>query len=126
MDLAAARKRHIQWSIAQNPVIITIIRAEKIRSGGGFAEQVSSVGPLTVRIFTQGSGQQDVSGVAGKMQTDTVYGLLADHAADLKVGPNVTDKFETPGLGAFVIRAVYPQVVGGVVVGYQADLERVS
>jgi hypothetical protein len=128
MDPVAARKKHIRWSIAQNPTVIVIKRTEKVRSGGGFVEWVSTIGPLMVRVFMQGgpAGQQDVSSVAGKKETDTVYGLLADHTADLKAGPAVTDKFEAPGLGTFLVRAVYPQVVDGVVVGYQADLERVS
>lgn len=127
MDPAEQRKKHILWSIQQNPTVITIKRTEKVRSGGGFTDQVSEVGPLTVRIFAQPTGgRHEISDVAGRKQTDTAYGMLADDTADIKAGPNVRDEFEAPGLGVFVIRAVYPQVVAGVVAGFQAELERVK
>jgi len=52
--------------------------------------------------------------------------LLADHEAEIKAGTNVLDEFEVTDLGKFQVLAVYPQIVQGQIVGYQADLEKVS
>lgn len=124
MTTAVKRKEHIRWSINQNPTEITIQRTSKIRSGGGLSEQKTTVGPFTVRIFTSGSGQAVDTGTIGTKETSAAYSLLADDTADLQAGPNVTDCFQCI-LGSFQITAVYPQIVQGVVCGYQADLEKV-
>ncbi|MBO8169343.1 MAG: hypothetical protein H0Z35_09200 [Thermoanaerobacteraceae bacterium] len=127
MDLVALRRQHITWTIQQNPVEITVQRTEKVDMGGYFKEQPSTVGPLTVRIFPQGNRiPQEISTLAGTKQVDKSWGLLADYQADIKAGPNVQDEFDVPGLGHFRVIAVYPQVVQGQLVGYQADLEKVS
>jgi hypothetical protein len=67
-----------------------------------------------------------VSTLAGTKQVDKGWGLLADYQADLRAGTNVKDEFDVLGLGHFVVIAIYPQVVQGQLVGYQADLEKVS
>ena len=124
---AAARKGDIQWNITQNPVVITIQRTEKIRSGGGFNEVESTIGPFTVRIYNKaGQLPKDTHSLAGTKKTEVAWGLLADHAADIKANSNVTDEFDVSGLGHFVVVGVFPQLVNGEIVGYQADLERVS
>jgi len=98
-----------------------------VEAGGGFDEVQSEHGPYTVRIFPQGSRiSQEISTLAGTKQVDKSWGLLADYQADIKTGPNVLDEFDVPDLGRFCVLAVYPQVVQGQVVGYQADLEKVS
>ncbi|WP_374019006.1 hypothetical protein ABU162_04465 [Paenibacillus thiaminolyticus] len=125
-DFVAMRRKHIAWNIAQNPTAITIHRKEKIRKGGGHDEIEKDLPPVTVRIFTARSQiPQTVSVMAGTKQTDKVYSLLADEYTDIKAGPNVTDRFEALG-ETFVVVSVQPQVVQGVTVGYQADLERVK
>lgn len=125
-DFVAMRRRHIAWNIAQNPTAITIHRKEKIRKGGGYDEVESDLSPVTVRIFVSRSQiPQAVSNLAGTKQTDKMYSLLADEYADIKAGPNVTDRFEALD-ETFEVVSVQPQVVQGVTVGYQADLERVK
>ncbi|MGE5552832.1 MAG: hypothetical protein ACM3XZ_02775 [Betaproteobacteria bacterium] len=127
MDLVTLRRRHVAWCIQQNPTTITIQRTEKVSAGGGLSEVTTAVGPFNVRIFQQRGGRpQDVTGLAGTMQTTTGWGLLADHLADLKAGPSVRDEFEVPGIGRFVVKMIYPQVILGQIVGYQAEIEKVS
>ncbi len=114
-------------AIAENPVQITVRRTEKVDMGGYFDEVTSQHGPFTVRIFQQGiRTPQTAATLAGTKQVDKGWGLLADYQADLRAGPNVKDEFDVPGLGHFLVVAVYPQVVQGQVVGYQVDLEKVS
>jgi len=127
MDLAALRRQHITWAIQQNPVKIIIQRTEKIEAGGGFEEKESEVGPFTVRIYQQGTLiPQEVSTLAGTKHVDRTWGMLMDHEADIKAGPNVLDEFEVAGIGKFQVLEVYPQVIKGELVGYQAVLEKVS
>jgi hypothetical protein len=127
MDLVALRRQHTEWAIQQNPTVITIHRTEKIDMGGYFEEVESEVGPFTVRIYQYGTwGPQDVSTLAGTKQVDRAWGMLMDHEADVKAGPNVLDEFEVPGMGKFQVLEVYPQVIKGELVGYQVTLEKVS
>ena len=122
-----ALRRAYKQSIAENPTEITVWRTEKVDMGGYFDEVTSARGPFTVRIFQQRSGiPQDIRTLAGTKQVDKSWGLLADYNANLRAGPNVKDEFDVPGLGHFLVVAVYPQKVQGQIVGYQADLERVS
>lgn len=121
---ASVRKANIRWNISQNPVDILIHRVEKVRSGGGFEEKESTVGPFTVRIFMQKSQiPQTVSTLAGTKQTDTKYSLLADDLADIRADSQTTDAFEANGQ-KFEVIGVEPQIVQGEVVGFQVDLER--
>jgi len=126
-DLVTMRRNNTIWSISQNPVTIIITRTEKIATEGRFAENTSQVGPLTVRIFQAGEGEKarTESQLAGIKGIESGWGLLADWQADLRTGPNVRDEFEVPGLGLFVVKAVYPQKSQGQLVGYQAELEKV-
>ncbi len=127
-DPVTRRRNHTIWCISQNPVTIIITRTEKVEVGGGFAENTAQVGPFTVRIFQQAnkSGAGLDSELVGTRSVNPSWGLLADWQADLRAGPNVRDEFEVAGLGFFVIKAVYPQKIQGQVVGYQAELEKVS
>lgn len=126
MDMVALRRKHIAWNISQNPTQIAIHRKEKIRKGGGYEEVEADLSPITVRIFiTRTQILQTVSVLAGTKQTDKMYSLLADEHASIKAGPTVTDRFTAFGEN-FEVVSVQPQIVQGVVVGYQADLERVK
>jgi len=127
MDLVTLRRQHTKWAIQQNPTTITIHRTEKIDMGGYFEEVESEVGPFVVRIYQYGTSvPQEVNTLAGTKQVDRTWGMLMDHEADVKAGPNVTDEFEVPGMGRFQVLAVYPQVVKSELVGYQVALEKVS
>jgi len=127
MDLVSLRRKHIAWVIQQNPVTVTIQRTEKRGIGGYFEEIESEHGPYTVRIFQRGMQvPQEVSNLGGTKQTDRGWGLLAGYEAEVKAGANVLDEFEIDGLGKFQVLAVYPQIIQGEVVGYQADIEKVS
>lgn len=120
------RKEHINFAIMQNPVEITIQRNEKVRSGGGFEEVKSVAGPMMVRIFTGGAGDAVKSDTIGTKEISRVYRLLADESADIKAAPDVIDIFEAENYGTFKVTAVHPQIVRGVVCGYQVDIERVK
>ena len=126
MDFVDQRRRDIAWNISHNPTIITIHRKEKVRKGGGYVDDESDLPPVTVRIFSARSQiPQTVSVLAGTKQTDKIYSLLADEFADIKASPEVTDQFTALG-ETFEVVSVQSQVVHGVIVGYQADLERVK
>jgi len=121
------RRQNILWAIQQNPVEITIKRTTKVDAGGYLDEVQSEHGPYVVRIFQKGSKiPQEVSTLAGIKQVEAAWGLLADYETEIKAGANVLDEFEVAGLGKFQVVAVYPQIVQGEVIGYQADLEKVS
>lgn len=127
MDIVTLRRQHTKWAIQQNPTTITIHRTEKVDMGGYFDEVESEHGPNTVRVFQKGSRiPQEVSTLAGTKQVEAAWGLLADHEAEIKAGTNVLDEFEVTDLGKFQVLAVYPQIIQGQIVGYQADLEKVS
>ena len=127
MDLVTLRRQHTKWAIQQNPVEIIIQRTEKMDKGGYFEEIESEHGPYTVRIFQRGMQiPTEISTLGGTKQTDRGWGLLAGHEAEIKAGANALDEFEVDGLGKFQVLAVYPQIIQGQVVGYQADLEKLS
>ncbi len=127
-SLVTVRRNSINWSINQNPVTITIKRTEKIETEGHFIETISQVGPLTVRIYQAGkrSRSKTESSLIGTRDINTGWGLLANWMANLRAGPNVRDEFEVSDLGLFIINEVYPQKIQGLIVGYQANIERVS
>lgn len=126
MDNITHRRQQIQWNIRQNPTVITINRTEKIKTEGHFAENKSLVGPFTVRIFKQKSQAPKIqSELAGTMQNDNSWGLLADYQADIRSGSMVLDEFDCP-LGHYQVGGVTPQILKGVIMGYQADLIRLS
>ena len=125
MDIVTSRCNDILWNINQNPVSIFITRTEKTRSGGGFTETKSSIGPFTVRIYQQkSSSQQEVSSMAGTKQKNPNWGMLADYQSDIKAGTNVTDEFDALG-GHFKVTTVNPQYCNNQIIGYQCDLEQV-
>lgn len=126
MSFADVRRQHIAFNIGQNPTTISIQRMEKRRKGGGYKEVSTSLPPVTIRIYTARSQiPKTISILAGTKQTDKTYGLLADEWADIKAGPEVTDRFIANG-EHFEIVAIYPQMVADTLVGYQAALERVK
>ncbi|MBU5441213.1 Fe-S protein [Paenibacillus sp. MSJ-34] len=125
---ASVRKANLRWNILQNPTVITIRIAEKVRKGGGFTEVKSEIGPMTVRIFADSRQAQGtiVSDTPGRKETSSVYSLLADDTAGLTSGPNIEQEFDADPYGSFRIGAVHPQIVNGEICGYYADIERVK
>lgn len=125
---AAARKAHIDWNIRQNPTDITIRVTQKVKSGGGFEEVESQIGPLTVRVFvgSRPLKAETVSERAGRKEVSESYSLLADYAANLPSGPDVTQEFEAYPHGKFRITSVHPQIVQNEVCGYVCELERMK
>jgi hypothetical protein len=124
---ASVRKANIGWNIRQNPTEISIRVTQKIKSGGGFEEVKSQIGPLTVRIFAGSREQANiVSERAGRKEVSDSYSLLADYTANLPSGPDVAMEFEAYPYGKFRITSVHPQIVQGEICGYVAGLERVS
>lgn len=127
MDFVTIRRQHIAWAIQQNQTVITIQRTRRIDRGGYFEEETHEVGPFVVRIYqTARQAPVTIDTLGGVKQLDRGWGLLADETADIQAGANVKDEFDVEGVGRFQVAAVYPQVVHGVVVGYQADLEKVG
>lgn len=129
MSLLETRRRMLTFSIQQNPTTITINRTKKVRQGGGFAEVKTPLDPITVRIFQQKDyvvRVRVISDVSGLKEKVPDFGMLADHNADIRDGPNVRDEFDVPGLGHFVVANVTRMLQSGEVVGYQVDLERES
>lgn len=127
MSLLETRRKMLAFSIQQNPTTITINRTKKVRQGGGFAEVKTPLDPITVRIFQQKDYVvRVISDVSGLKEKVPDFGMLADHNADIRDGPNVRDEFDVPGLGHFVVANVTRMLQSGEVVGYQVDLERES
>jgi len=117
----------LAFSIQQNPATITISRTEKVRQGGGFTETKTTLTPITVRIFQQKDNNiKLISDMPGTKIQSADFGLLADHNADIRDGPNTRDEFDADGQGHFVVVNVTKLLQGGEVVGYQVDLERES
>lgn len=128
MSVTSALRRAQLEAIRENPVEITIQRTTKASDAtGGLSETVRTVGPITVRVAMQKTvDSRTLSGTVGTKITNPTWGLIADHEADLQAGTEVKDEFDVEGLGHFVITAVRPWKVLGDVIGYQADLEKVS
>lgn len=118
------RRRHTMWNIKQNATEIIINRLRKVRSGGGFDEEETTIGPFLVRLYVTNGSPKEISNLAGQKIVDGHYGLLADYQTDIKADTNTTDKFEIDGT-TFEVKAVFPQSINGEVVGYQCEVERV-
>ena len=125
-QLVKMRRKNTQWSINQNPTIITINRTMKKKAQGYIDDKNIDVGPFVVRIFNSGSSSpQLVTTLAGEKQTDTYFGLLADFKVDIQASSTVKDEFEVDGI-RYLVKAIYPQKINSEVVGYQGELERVT
>ena len=100
MNFAEQRKKDVAFTIAENPVQITIERTTKTASGGGRKVEKSTLGPYTVRIFQQGGKQITVNtsaSTAGTRQGAPMWAFLADESADIQCTSTITDEFEAFG-----------------------------
>lgn len=121
----ALREGH-QRLIAENPVTITVLRTRKVPQDGGFDQVESTGGPYTCRIVLQSTGVPNrVEHLAGIMELDRRWMLLAPHDADLQAGPHVEDRFTVNG-ETWRIKAVYRRTVHGEVASQECELERVG
>ena len=86
MTFAEQRKADVAFTIAENPVEITIERTEKQPKSGGRKIQKSTLPPVTIRIFHQ-AGKQIIANTltttAGIRQEDRTYGFIAAADADI-------------------------------------------
>jgi hypothetical protein len=121
-----------QWLINQNPITLTFYRRRRTRNGTHFdAQPIEDLGAHVVRVHQRGSGSAQVSDRnAGWQERDTTWGMIA--GADLPV--NVTDgedgdirvDFVHPVHGWFRLRRLRAVEGGGVLIGWQSDLERIA
>lgn len=123
---ASVRKSNICWNIRENPTDVTIHVTKKVKSGGGFEEVKSQIGPLTVRVYvgSRPPKAEIISERAGRKEVSESYSLLADYTANLPSGPDITQEFEAYLHGKFRITSVHPQIVQNEICGYICELER--
>ncbi|WP_096201898.1 hypothetical protein [Bacillus sp. FJAT-45350] len=125
MNMIEMRRKHVAFSISQNPAQIHVHMEEKVDAGGYFQTIESEFG-LIARIYQSDTPRVQLeTKEIGQKQSATHYGLLADYQANLQSDKNVLYKFDWKGMH-FQIRSVTPQLMMGEVVGYQCELERVS
>lgn len=138
MGVATKLRRAHQNLIADNPVEITIERVVRIREGGGWRQEATTVGTFIGRIYQENTGSRiddDTVTTAGIRRDDARWGLLApptmtdtDDAevdTDLRSDPQQRDTITT-ALGTFEVTEVYPRQDNGEVWGWQANLQRVK
>lgn len=119
------RKQDIQRSIDSNPTTITIKYTEKVEVDGAY-EEIETTQELTVRIYNQKSSEVKYkSDTIGTSYTIRKFGMLMDHTVTLDVNSRKIIKFNCI-YGNLKIVAIYPQIVKGVICGYQCDLERID
>lgn len=125
MITAERRKADILKSISLNPTEINIKQVVKIEKDGYFDEEEKEA-ILAVRIYHQKHPEIITSSdTIGTSYSTRRYGMLADHTAILEVDSKNAIEFDSI-YGHMKITAVYPQIVKGVLCGYQCDLERID
>lgn len=121
------RKRDILESIAINPTTITIKQISKIIVDGAHEEHEIEL-TFNARIFAQKNTDIKVSSdTKGTSYSSKTYGMLVgvDNVVELPVSAKERIEFNCP-YGKMRIIEVYPQIVKGVLCGYQCDLERID
>lgn len=127
-DFAQQRKADVAFSIAENPVEITIERKEKKPKGGGREIVKSTVGPFTIRIFAQKGksiGVVTLATTPGIRQEDRTYAFLADAGADIRCSPEAQDEFTAYGK-RFRVTTVMERHWKGELVSKDGTLEEVE
>lgn len=119
------RTQDIKRTIEQNPTDITIdIKTRTIVDGAW--KVIEGTKTLRVRIFPQKNPEvQVISDTKGTADTTKKYGMLADSLAALEDVSEEKIVFKSL-YGDMEVLAIYPQIVRGVICGYQCDLKRVS
>lgn len=126
MSILALRNAHKKL-IDQNPVDVTITRKTKSEGNGGFTIDTSTVGPFRVRVFFMSSGGAiEVSTLGGTKIADNAWGMITDFRSEIKATSKIEDSFILEGYGEFTVKQVVPWKEGNLIVGYQAELEKVN
>jgi hypothetical protein len=120
------RKKDILRSIELNPTNISIKNIVKVEKDGAF-EEIETTLDITVRIYNQKSSEVNVSSdKKGTSYTSRKYGMLMDHTVEqLEIDNKSSIEFKCI-YGNLKIVAIYPQIVKGIICGYQCDLERID
>ena len=119
------RKKDILENIAINPTEIKIKYTKKEVIDGAL-EDIESELIFDARIFAQKNPDLKVSSeTKGTAYSSKTYGMLADSEVELSVSTKERIEFNCP-YGNMRIIEVYPQIVKGVLCGYQCDLERID
>ena len=119
-------KQQIIKAIAVNPTEIEIKQTVKVEKDGYFEEEEKTY-KLKVIIY-QGSNRTEIkvsSDNIGTSYSNKRYSMVADYTANLEANPKNNIEFDCKE-GHMKIVAVYPQVISGVICGYECDLERVD
>jgi len=119
------RKKDILENIAINPTEIKIKYIKKELIDGAFQENEMDL-TFNARIFAQKNPDLKVSSdTKGTAYSSKTYGMLVDSGVKLSVSTKERVEFNCP-YGKMRIIEVYPQIVKGVLCGYQCDLERID
>ncbi len=119
------RKKDILENIAINPTTISIKQTKKVVINGAYDEVESEI-IFEARIFAQKNPDLKVSSdTKGTAYSSKTYGMLVDSGVELSVSTKERIEFNCP-YGKMRIIEVYPQIVKGVLCGYQCDLERID
>lgn len=119
------RKKDILENIAINPTTISIKQTRKVVINGAYDEVESEI-TFEARIFAQKNPDLKVSSdTKGTAYSSKTYGMLVNSEVELSVSTKERIEFNCP-YGKMRIIEVYPQIVKGVLCGYQCDLERID
>lgn len=119
------RKKDILENIAINPTTISIKQTKKEVIDGAL-EDIESEFTFDARIFAQKNPDLKVSSeTKGTAYSSKTYGMLVGGEVELSVSTKERIEFDCP-YGKMRIIEVYPQIVKGVICGYQCDLERID
>jgi len=119
------RKKDILENIAINPTTISIKQTKKEIIDGAFEDKETEI-IFDARIFAQKNPDLKVSSeTKGTTYSSKTYGMLVDSGVELSVSTKERVEFNCP-YGKMRIIEVYPQIVKGVLCGYQCDLERID
>lgn len=119
------RKKDILENIAINPTTISIKQTKKVVINGAYDEVESEI-IFEARIFAQKNPDLKVSSdTKGTAYSSKTYGMLVGSDVELSVSTKERIEFNCP-YGKMRIIEVYPQIVKGVLCGYQCDLERID
>jgi len=119
------RKKDILDNIAINPTEIKIKYTKKELIDGAFQEKEIDL-TFIARIFAQKNPDLKVSSeTKGTAYSSKTYGMLVDSEVELSVSTKERIEFNCP-YGNMRVIEVYPQIVKGVLCGYQCDLERID
>jgi hypothetical protein len=119
-------KQKIIKAISINPTEIEIKQTIKVGKDGYFEEE-EKISKLKVTIY-QGSNRSEIkvsSDNIGTSYSNKRYSMIADYTAGLETNPKNSVEFDCIE-GHMKIISVYPQVINGVICGYECELERID